>query len=132
MFEFNRSQIEGLKRYIYHSDIHDSKIDAWNYDREKRILNIKTVNPIFGTQMNLTFKEVIIFLSISGNEIGARETILSLTVEEDYSYFQNCTQVCGECFGDSLYLLFQMFSGDELHIVSKSVVIFTTQLIPRA
>ena len=38
-------------------------------------------------------------------------------------YFQSCAQVCGECFDDFLYLLFQMFSGDELHIICEKVFV---------
>ena len=30
---------------------------------------------------------------------------------------------CDECIEDSIYLLFQMFSGDEFHIVSKEVFV---------
>lgn len=60
---------------------------------------------------------------IVGHELGDRETILSLTAEEDVSYFQNCTKVCGDVLCDSVYLLLQMFSGDELHVVSKAVII---------
>lgn len=121
--QFDRSQMGELKDYLYHSDIHDAQIETFRYDREGRILTVETVNPIHNVRIDMIFKEVKVFLSISGNEFGRRETILSLTVEEDYSCLQNCAQVCGDCFDDSLYLLFQMFSGDELHIICEKVFI---------
>lgn len=54
---------------------------------------------------------------------GDRTTVLSLTVEEDFSYLQN-HQLLKQCkyTKDDLYFLVQMFSGDELHIVSKEVI----------
>lgn len=123
MLKFDRFQIEDLKEYLYYSHIHDAKIESLKYNRKKRILTIETVNQIYNTRINLTFEEVRVVLSINSNEHGSCETIISLTAEEDYSYLQNCTKVCGNCLTYSLYLLFQMFSGDELHIVSEKVFI---------
>ena len=71
----------------------------------------------------MTFIGIGIALTIKGDWSGNRETIISLTVEEDSSYLQNYLLKHGEYTEDSLYLLFQMFSGDELHIVSKEVII---------
>ena len=70
----------------------------------------------------MIFLNIDITLAIKGNEHGSRETILSLTVEDDFSYLQNYIPNRCEGVEDSLYLLFQMFSGDELHIVSKEVI----------
>ena len=123
MPQFDRFQIEDLKDYLYHSGVHDAKIKTLKYDRERRNLTVEAVNPIHNVRIRMAFKEIKVILSNSGNELGCRETILSLSVEEDYSYFQNCAQVCGDCFDNSLYLLFQMFSGDELHIISEKVFI---------
>ena len=61
--------------------------------------------------------------AIKGDWSENRETIISLTAEEDFSYLQNYNIKHSEYMEDSLYLLFQMFSGDELHIVSKEVII---------
>lgn len=123
MPKFERFQIESLKDYLYHSYIHDATIETTSYDREKKILTIKTFNSIYGEGLNLIFGEVKVVLSISGNNPGSRDTIISLTAEEDYSYLKNCTKVCGDSLFDSMYLLFQMFSGDELHIISENVSI---------
>ena len=54
------------------------------------------------------------------------QTILSLTVEENFSYLQRHIQNYRESMDDFLYLLFQMFSGDEWHIVSGEVTVEVT------
>ena len=123
MLEFDKSQIEALKEYLYYSYVHDANIETISYDRGKKIFEIRIFNPIYKSKINLIFEGVKIILSISGNELGNYNTILSLTAEEDFSYIQNCTKIYGDYFVDSLYLLFQMFSGDELHIVAKNVFV---------
>ena len=123
MPKFDRSQMQALKECLYNSYIHDAQIETLKYDRKNRILVIDTVNLIFKVKINLIFEGVKVFLSISGKEHGDCDTIISLTAEEDYSYLMNCTEVCGNCIEDSLYLVFQMLSGDELHIVSERVII---------
>lgn len=123
MPKFDRLQIEALKEYLYYSYVHDSKIDTLGYDKEKKNLVIELVNPIFGDRICLSFEKVKVVLSISGNEFENGETIISLTAEEDYSYLQNCTGVCVDNLFDYIYLLFQMFSGNELHIVCEKVFI---------
>lgn len=125
MPRFDKSKIEELKNYLYYSNIHDAKIEKLRFDRERRNLDIEVVNPIHNVRINLTFNEVKVFLCINGNIPGCRETIISLTTEDDYTSFKNFTKICGDCFEDSLYLLFQLFSGDELHIVAKEVLIRT-------
>lgn len=84
---------------------------------------IRAVNSIYGECINFFFNEVNNILFVSGNEMGSRETIISLTVEEDCSYRSIFTNMCSDCLSNSIYLLFQMFSGDELHILSKNVLI---------
>lgn len=120
---FDKLKIKDLKDYLYHSNIHDAKIKALNYNTEQGVLAITALNPIYNLRMELIFEEVKSFLFTRDNKLGSRETIISLTVEEDGSYLENCTQICSDEREDFLYLLFQMFSGDELHIVSKAVFI---------
>ena len=123
MPKFNRSSIDDLKKYIYCSNVHDAKIETMSYDIEKKIFMIRAVNSIYGEEINFFFNEVKNILFVSGNEMGNRETIISLTVEEDSSYRSLFTNMCSDCLSKSIYLLFQMFSGDELHILSKNVLI---------
>lgn len=52
---------------------------------------------------------------------GDNEKIYSLSVEEDYSCFENNFNLSECYYNGTLYILFEMFSGDVLHIVSKEV-----------
>ena len=118
---FNSSNIELLKQYIYYSNIHDSKVEVLLYNMNEKSLTIKAVNSIFGEKIDFIFDEVKSILFLSNNEQVDHETIISLTVEEDYSlfkFFKNEYYV-----SKPVYLLFQMLSGDELHIISENVYI---------
>lgn len=123
MPKFTKNEIEELKKFLYNCCIHDAKLESVRYEREEDNLKIEAFNPIFNAKIDITFFDVEIALVIRGNEFGSRETIISLTAEEDYSYLKNCIQNCSEGVKDFLYLLFQTLSGDEFHIVSRMVII---------
>lgn len=120
---FNCFKVKELTNYLYYSHIHDSNLEEFMYDREHQILTIKTFNPINHIRIKMVFIEVRSFLSVSGNEFGSRVTINSLTVEDVHTFSQNNANISNDILGDSLYLLFQMFSNDELHIISNTVLI---------
>lgn len=123
MFRFDYSQINELKEFLYNSNDHDSEIQEINYEREKNSLCIRIFNPIYKTGLNITFKEVKIFISINGSYPLSRDTIIVICLEDDYSFIQNCMHVGKISEKDNLYLLFQMLSGDEFHIVAREVYI---------
>ncbi len=123
MSRYNKSNIKELKDYFCHSCVHDAKLKNIKYDYGEDTVKIELFNPIFDIKINLTFLNIGIMFAIKGDWSENRETIISLTAEEDFSYLQNYNIKHSEYMEDSLYLLFQMFSGDELHIVSKEVII---------
>ena len=123
MPKYDNSQIDDLKKYIYCSNVHDAKIETMSYDIEKKFFMIRAVNSIYGEEINFFFNEVNNILFVNGNGMGSHETIISLTVEEDCSYRSLFTNMCSDGLSNSIYLLFQMFCGDELHILSKNVLI---------
>lgn len=127
MPRFNKNNINELKEFLYNSCAHDAKLKNAQYDYGADSLKIKLYNPIFNTKIDLTFLNIVTALSIKGEWSGNRETIISLTAEEDFSYLRNYLPKYSECINNSLYLLFQMFSGDELHIVSKEVIVETQE-----
>lgn len=127
MPQFDRCKRNELRNYLYQSNIHDAELKECGYDRGKKTLTVKTINPIHGGKINFTFGEIRAILFAIGDSFGSDKTIISLTVEEDYSHLQNCTQVCGKELEDSVYLLFQMLSGDELHIVCDEIFVDTVE-----
>lgn len=121
MPRFDGGKVKEIKDFLYNSCVHDAKLENVVYKCREDVIKIELFNPIFNVKINLSFRNVGIVLAIKGKAHGSRETILSLTAEEDFSYLQNYLPHYSESIEDSLYLLFQMFSGDELHIVSKEV-----------
>lgn len=123
MLRFDKTQRVELKDFLYQSCIHDAVLKGFQYDRKQKVLSMEVVNSIHDVRMNLTFLDVEIIFSISGYELGDRDTILSATLEEDYSNIKHDRTLREDVLNDCLYLLFQMFSGDELHIVSNTLLI---------
>lgn len=122
MSTFNRNNIEELNDFLYNSNCHDSTLNSLKYDIIKDTITVELFNPIYKTKMRLTFRNVITMLTLKGEWGGSRETVSSITVEKDFSYFKHYPLQHTGDIEDSLYLLFQMFSGDEIHIVAKEVV----------
>lgn len=123
MMRYNKNNTKELKEFLYNSYVHDAKLENIIYDCRDDNIKIELFNPVFAVKIVLIFLSIGITLTIKGEWSENRETIISLTAEEDFSYLQNYLLKQGEYMKDSLYLLFQMFSGDELHIVSKEVII---------
>ena len=120
---FDKSTTKDLRAFLYNSYIHDSELESVRYEHGKDSIMIEANNPIFHVKTRLTFCDIGIALAIRGDDLGSRETILSLTVEDDLSLLQNHIQKSKFRGEDALYLLMQMFSGDELHIIAKKVII---------
>lgn len=126
MPRFDKNNIKELKRVLYDSCVHDAKLGSVEYKCGNDSIKIELFNSIFNVRISLTFCNIEIALATKGREYGNRETIISLTAEDDFSYLQNYIPNA-EYGGNYLYLLFQMFSGDELHIVSKEVIVEITE-----
>lgn len=118
--EFTKCNREQLDEFLFNSQIHDSKIVDMYYGFSDSTLKIKAFNSIDSVTYNFIFIDVQLELVIKSKGIGSQDTIISLTIEPDYSYLAK--YIKGNYINeDCLYLVFQMFSGDELHIISKAV-----------
>lgn len=120
---FQKSQIDELREYLYRSDIHDAKVVNSNYKREQNCLYLEAYNSEKSIKIKLIFLDVQLLLWIKGDWLGCQDTILSLSVEDDYQVLQCYTLAYTSKMTDSLYLLFQTFSGDEAHIISSKLFI---------
>ncbi len=121
--KFNKQKIEELKSAIQNSYAHDARIKSAEYDFCENALKIKAFNAIFNTKIELVAKNVELTFTVEGdfNYPGSNDTIISLTVEADFSYLKNYINNCKKFKEDTIYLLFQMLSGAELHIVAKDI-----------
>lgn len=125
MPRFHTHNVEDLKELLYNSPVHDANLETVEYDCREDSLKIQLCNPIFGVKIDITFHDIDAVLARKGDWPRSRETVLSLSVEEDLSTVRDRLSKDGKDLEGSLYLLLQMFSGDELHIVSKEVNVET-------
>lgn len=126
MPKFDKHRIKELKELLFNSyagNTHDAIIESFQYEYGEGRLKVETFHPFYRVRLSFTFHDIEILLATKGYWHGSRETILGLTVSEDLSYLQNCLPRCREDIEDSLYFMFQTFSGNELHIVCREVSI---------
>ena len=124
MPRFDKCQIKELKEFLYNSYVHDAKLERIRFEREENSLIIEMFNPIYNVKISLTFRDVEIALGIRGDGTDTQE-VISITVEEDESYLWHYIQNGNAIDKGSIYLLIQLFSGDEIHIASRAVTIET-------
>lgn len=121
MRKFNKSSILELKNLLRDSYVHDAKLKKFNYTLGENCIEIELFNPIFNVKLNLTCHGIEAALATKGEWGGSRETVLSLSAEDDFSCLKKLVPTLNNGAEDYLYLLIQTFSGDELHIVSREV-----------
>lgn len=122
MTQFDKKQEEDLKDFLFNSNIHDSIIESVQFNEQHDMLIIQSLNRIYNERIVIMFDRIKCVTYIKGNESENNKIILSLTVEEKSQYQKHFHEDCLAFLNNSVYLLFQMFSGDELHIVSERVV----------
>ena len=100
--------------------VHDAEVINGNLNWSGDSIKLELFHAYFGVKTTFTFYTIDIAFAIKGKEFGSRNAIYSFTIKEDFSYLQKYIPACSG-YDDSLYLLFQMFSGDEIHVVAKEV-----------
>ncbi len=121
MPRFDRNNADELRTLIYNSCAHDAKVESVGYKCGEDELKIRLFNPILNVKLDLDFHDVELAFAVKGKEHGSPDTLISLTVEDNFSYLQAQLKDNSAYSEDSLYLLLQMFSGGELHVVAKEV-----------
>ena len=127
MLKFNKANTYELRKQLFSSCIHDSKIEKISYNYPENNITIELVNSFFDVKIKIVFCDVVLLLTNKGNWQGSPNAVHSLTIEEDYLRLLDCVPQSYKDIEGSLYLLLQMFSGDELHIVAKEVVVEITR-----
>lgn len=121
--KFNKNSFKELKEHIYSSCIHDAVVQSIEYNQNEKILIIDAENSFFNTKFRIIFSDIECLLSIKGRQFGNDESIISLTAEDDFSYLYNYLNSHVEFDENNVYILIQMLSGSELHILSQEVEI---------
>lgn len=123
MPRYHKNNEKELKEFLCNSYVHDAKLENIKYDCRKDTIIFELFNPIHDAKINLTFLNIIFALKIKGDWSDNHETVISLSVEEDFSFLRDYPLKKHISITKELYLLFQMFSGDEFHIVSNEVIV---------
>ena len=123
MQRFNKTNVNELKDFIYYGFAHDALLEKFTFNGNGESARIEFFHPYFKIKTTMVFNDIEVVLVTKGNWGGERGSISSLTIEDDFSYLQTYLPTHSGYSEDSLYLLFQIFSGDELHIVAKEVII---------
>lgn len=121
MLQFDKNSIKNLKVFLYNSFIHDAIIKIMNYEIGEDKLVMIIYNPNFDTKMEFVFSEIDVFFAVKHKEFGSRETIYGLTLEQDFLYLNKYVPNYDKDIKDYIYLIFKMFSGDEIHVVAEKI-----------
>lgn len=128
MIKFDNNRLDELKLFLRTIPAHDAEFDSIKYDKlgKKVIINIHNPIPndplcIGKSNMMIEFNKVSLFLSLDTDKWGSDDTILILTLEDDYELIKKI--VSDDIISDKhLYFIFQMFSGNEIHILCKEAL----------
>ena len=126
MLKYNADNKENLRIALRKSYVHDAVIDYVTYSCSKKNATIRIYNPIFNKQIVFTFCNIKTLLVTGEQHYGSNSSVISLTLEDDNSYLQKHLRGSELETEGMLYILFQMFSGQEIHIVVKEVIIEDT------
>ena len=121
MLIFNRKNRDALKLFIYNSHIHDAEITETSYTHGDHSVTISAYNSYYGDRYSFVFRNVRLFL-ITNAEPERGNVVISLTLEDDLAYLRERIPSCSRWGDTALYLLFQMLSGDEFHILADEVL----------
>lgn len=122
MLRFNSTETKALNDFLYNSYIHDAKLENLSYNHIDNNLRINAFNPIFNVNFKFVFWNVETVFATKGDWLfGNTKEINSLTVENDFLYLRKYIPKYDKNIEDFLYLVFQTFSGDEIHVVCKEI-----------
>ena len=124
MPRFNIENVQALKDALYNSCFHDARITSIKHDYSSSTILLEAVNVYVKKEFKMEFHNVETLLATKGDWIcGNSDEIVSLSLENDFSYLRKSLTGYDKNIEMFLYLLFQTFSGDEIHVVCKEVSI---------
>lgn len=101
--------------------IHDGKITKIKSGIYNKEWSITIENEYTSSTIEILFKGVTMFTSVGTGKWGNDYSISSLTLEEPEEMLKHTLEVEMIDLSEALYLVFQLFSGDEIRIVCQNV-----------
>ena len=124
---FCKENLTDFKTFLYHAiGVHDAEIQEYIHNVVTGEISFSTTNKYTKINMHWRVLGVSVVVWTSGPEIGQNGSINYAGVEEDYSCPVRYSTFENDDLHDCVYMLFEMFSGDQLHIVSEEVFVEET------
>lgn len=128
MTSFSYDNKDSLVRFLSCIEtIHDGKIVQIGSDIRSKEWTVVIENEYTSSSIRILFKDVTVFISIGISKWGNDYSISSLTLEEPEETLMHMIEPEMIDINKSLYLVFQLFSGDEIHVICQNVCLITAE-----
>lgn len=121
MPQYDILKLHELRDYLYKSAVHDSQFKDIVYDPSHHIVKVVLFSPMLNETITINFINVRLLLSISDDKWGTDQSISSLTIEDVEQATVTFPNVNKRDIERDIYLLFQLFSGNEIHIIAEYI-----------
>lgn len=123
---FTSQNKSALQEFLVGSSVHDAYYEKFSYKWGDKQLFVSLYNFINNKKIDMIFDEISILITTSLDIWGTNNALLSLTVEDDASPIQSFLEKINsdnKSFCNNLYVVFQNFSGNEMHIICEKIYI---------
>lgn len=121
---FDVSQKEQISLFFKELPTHDAKFSKVEYLPSKKELCIWLMSLNNSYFLKLVFYQTRFLISTGFDLWGTNDTILALVLEDNFEILSSLAkQISSHNINmhDSLYFVFQSFSGNEIHIICEAV-----------
>ena len=121
MFVFSINNINELKEYLYNSDFHDATVLDVHYNLFEK--SMKIIIETSNKNYNLSFMQIQLLLYVQKEELSNYDSIYSISVEDYPNDLNGLRKDLVYDIDNCICLLFQMFSGVEVYVLSNTFTI---------
>ncbi len=128
MSYFSMKEKTELVRYLRSVvSIHDADLRQIWYDPSEKTLKIVLYNSIYKSEVRMQFYGVCLFLSTGFDPWGmTNQTVSVLVLEEEDILIAETFKQFHQSVSNKLHFLFELFSGNQIHIVAENIAISET------
>ena len=122
---FNSMNRQELDEYLFHSYVHDSRIQTIEVDIPNRTIKIVLLNKYDCIGYAFWFIGVSAVYGFEGDWIGEKDMVNCVSLDDRISTESFRRLLHKEILEDEYHFTFELFSGSEIHIVSCKVGVET-------
>ena len=121
MPKYNLQNLIQLREAVYYSNIHDASIASLTFDPSLMRVAIVARNTFFRKEIRFIFPEIKSFFSQKGNRKEGGSNIFSLTIDNPLTPSSVSEDTSNGENTNAMLFFFEMFSGNEIQIISECV-----------